>query len=437
MSRSVLVINPWVTDFKLYDEWMHPVGLYFLISLLKHNGFEVHFFNCLQQGLASKQKRFATGDFEHREFPKPEKYRLIKRRYKLYGQSRETFSSFLASLRPPEAILIGSQMTYWLPGLVETAGFVTPIVVGGVSARLIPEHIAAALPGAHVFRGSLFDQSSAAWSGIPVVAQLRSDGWEPSLLDAYRTLPFSRHGPVLTSFGCPRSCSYCASGILQASLVVRKTETVISEIEYLHDFFKVEHFALFDDALLLAPEKNSIPFMKAVRDRRMGVSFHTPNGLQVNHLSPELCDLMRQTGFRTLRFGYESSDARYLRYTGAKASRTDISRGIQVVKDSGFAPRDVGVYVMAGFPGQSPADVVGEIEFVASLGVNVKPVFLSPVPHTKMFHDLLTVVPEIADDPLCQNDSFFITRLPGWTPETVQQVIDAAKKHNARIDTVL
>ena len=36
MSRpfAALVVNPFITDFKLYDEWMHPLGLYFLIDLL-------------------------------------------------------------------------------------------------------------------------------------------------------------------------------------------------------------------------------------------------------------------------------------------------------------------------------------------------------------------------------------------------------------------
>ena len=69
MARTALVINPWVTDFKLYDEWMHPLGLYFLISLLTFNGFDVHYCNCLRRDPTSKPKRFATGDFEHREFP--------------------------------------------------------------------------------------------------------------------------------------------------------------------------------------------------------------------------------------------------------------------------------------------------------------------------------------------------------------------------------
>jgi hypothetical protein len=441
LSRSALVINPWAADFKLYDEWMHPIGLYFLLSLLKRNGFEVHFFNCLERSAASKCKRFSTGDFEHRECPKPEIYSAIHRHYKLYGQSQEAFASFLSSLRPPEVIFIGSQMTYWFPGLIETVRFVKgyfpqiPLVIGGISAKLIPGQISLTLPEAHVFQGSLFEQSSMNQSGIPFVSGLRTEQWKLSLIDAYECVSSAFHGPVLSSLGCPGRCSYCASAVLQDKFVIRKAEIVADEIEYLRDRFKVEHFAFVDDALLHWPEQNFIPLMKTLLQRGINLCFHTPNGLQVTRLSPEICALMKEVGFRTLRFGYESSDFRYVQDTKAKASRDDLAHKIKLVKEHGFLQSDIGVYVMAGFPGQSPADVIEEIDFVASLGVSVKPVFLSPVPRTKLFEYYQAQFPELAIDPLWHNDTFFISQLPGWNAEAVQQVIDAAKKNNAQHST--
>jgi hypothetical protein len=418
---------------------MHPIGLYFLISLLKHNGFEVHFFNCLERSAASKRKRFSTGDFEHWEFPKPEIYRSILRHYKLYGHSQDVFESFLSSLRPPDVIFIGSQMTYWLPGLIETVRFVQnyfpqiPIVIGGISARLIPGHISVMLPEAHVFQGSLFEQSSMNQSGIPFVSGLRTEGWKPSLIDAYACLSSAFHGPVLSSLGCPGRCSYCASVVLQEQFIIRKADNVADEIEYLRDRFNVEHFAFVDDALLHWPEQNFIPLMKTLLERRINLCFHTPNGLQVTRLSPEICALMKEVGFRTLRLGYESSDFRYLRDTKAKASREDLALKIKLIKEYGFLNSDIGVYVMAGFPGQTPDDVTKEIEFVASLSVSVKPVFLSPVPRTKLFEYYKAQFPELAIDPLWHNDTFFISKLPGWNADAVQQVIDAAKKNNAQL----
>jgi hypothetical protein len=89
---------------------------------------------------------------------------------------------------------------------------------------------------------------------------------------------------------------------------------------------------------------------------------------------------------------------------------------------------------MAGLPGQTPTDVAAEIDSVASLHVKVKPVFLSPVPTTPLFGHYATLFPELRTDPLSHNDSYFITRLPGWDGGAMQEIIDRAKKHNAGIE---
>ncbi|MBN1129086.1 MAG: hypothetical protein JXA71_08870 [Chitinispirillaceae bacterium] len=110
-----LVINPCVTDFKLYDEWMHPLGLYFLIDLLRRNGFDVRFFNFLECTGNDKSRRFNTGDFPWVEIEKPPVYRSIPRRYKRYGRPLSDLRRFLASTPRPDLVCIGSMMTYWPP----------------------------------------------------------------------------------------------------------------------------------------------------------------------------------------------------------------------------------------------------------------------------------------------------------------------------------
>jgi len=94
---------------------MHPVGLYFLISLLKHNGFDVCFFDCLQRPKTAHNKRYNVGDIDHREHPKPTLYGPVKRKYKLYGQSQETLEQYLSTIPKPDIICFGSGMTYWYP----------------------------------------------------------------------------------------------------------------------------------------------------------------------------------------------------------------------------------------------------------------------------------------------------------------------------------
>ncbi|HON10739.1 MAG TPA: hypothetical protein PLE24_07715, partial [Chitinispirillaceae bacterium] len=73
-KSRVLVINPCVADFKLYDEWMHPAGLYLLLDILSRNNIETYYFDCLADGIR-RAKRFGTGEFKSIETEKPDLYR--------------------------------------------------------------------------------------------------------------------------------------------------------------------------------------------------------------------------------------------------------------------------------------------------------------------------------------------------------------------------
>ena len=145
----------------------------------------------------------------------------------------------------------------------------------------------------------------------------------------------------------------------------------------------------------------------------LSASFHAPNGLHVRWVTPQVLDAMKLAGFRTLRFGYESGSAAFYRDTRGKTNRNELARKVSLARQAGFAGADIGVYVMAGLPGQTFADVADEIEFVASLSVKAKPVFVSPVPKTPLFEQYAAAYPILLQTPLSQNDTFFHYAAPG------------------------
>jgi hypothetical protein len=434
---SALVINPWVVDFKLYDEWMHPVGLYFLISLLRHLGWEVAFHDCLSAGGRRKPKNDGTAGFEYREYPRPPLYRSIPRRYKLYGESAGSFDRYLRSVREPDCIFIGSGMTYWFPGLLETVRSVRsvfpsrPVVAGGVSARLIPGYLRGALgENVTVYEGALGGAGRLdSYTGGPA-APASTAPRAASLVEGLRCLDRMHHGPVLTSLGCPLRCSYCASAFLGGAFSERPVDTVLNEIAFMASAFGVDRFAFYDDALMYRAERRLVPLLSALIEKKLNARFFLPNGLHLAWLTPEVLSLMKRAGVETLRFGYETGAPCRRAHTSSKTSRKIIARAARMLDTSGYGPGKAGVYLMAGFPGQTPADMLNEMEFLHSLGFTIKPVFLSPVPHTGLFGHYLRDFPALASDPLMHNDTYFITRLPGWTWDTVQRTIGRAKEMN-------
>ncbi|MCX7726943.1 MAG: hypothetical protein N2053_08845, partial [Chitinispirillaceae bacterium] len=211
---SALIVNPYVTDFKLYDEWMHPLGLYFLIDILTYNEIEVYYFNCLKRDSKSPS-RFGTGKFEHTYIPKPPLYSKIKRRYKRYGCSIETLENYLQNLPKIDIVFVGSMMTYWVPGVVETVEIIyryfpdTPIVCGGISAILIGDYIKERLPKIKIFDKILLTEGNKIF--IPSLQKVLHLPENPNFLTGLMKSETQFHGPILLSLGCPFSCSYCAS----------------------------------------------------------------------------------------------------------------------------------------------------------------------------------------------------------------------------------
>jgi hypothetical protein len=439
MPVNALVVNPWAADFKLYDEWMHPVGLYWLIAFLRHNGADVSYYNCLSGTNDSELKSNGTGNFPFRLYPKPELYKSILRHYKLYGQPEESFKKYLLSLPEPDIIFIGSSMTYWVLGIKETVRVIkqvfphVPMVIGGTSAILIPSFLAASLPDIHLFKGSLFDRKAIVESGIPLFSSMKALRREASMLPAFELLTAANHGPAVSSRGCPLRCSYCASRFLHNRYEARPASLVAEELGFLQSRFGVKNFAWYDDALLYRPRRHFVPLMRAMSQAGINASFHAPNGLHVRWLTREVLDTMRSGGFKTLRFGYESGSKAFIRDTGGKVCKEELEKKTGLALGAGFCGGDMGVYVMAGLAGQSPRDVAEEIKFVASLSVKAKPVFFSPVPKTPLFEKYSRQFPKLLETPLSHNDTFFILGLPGWDASAVQEIIDLAKWYNEKI----
>ncbi len=427
MAKTAIVINPYIFDFKLYDEWMHPLGLYFLIEYLQYYGFQTHFINCLERSDAPK--RFGTGEFKSVEIEKPDLYRQLKRKYKKYGITAEEFKRRLENVPSPDLICIGSMMTYWLPGVIQTIREIrqvhptVQILVGGVAAQLFGNYLRENISGISVA------DKEVQLSEIPFTCRIEQNNFEPSLSAGLKAAEKLPHGPVLSSLGCPLTCHYCASKKLQPSFHRRPVQLVADEIRLASELFQAQDFAFYDDALLVQFQKTIEELVASIGDLIGKIRFHTPNGLHLKYLDSRTLELLTELNVTTLRFGYETSSDRYRHVTNDKANMEMLIEKARLIKTA-VNHMNVGIYIMAGLPEQKPEDVLDEMDMVSSLGMQVKPVFISPVPRTPLFSHYVKIWPQIASDPLWHNDLFFITKLPGWGSDEVELVRHRAKELN-------
>lgn len=428
MSKNILLINPWIYDFAAYDFWLKPLGLLYLGSLLRRNNHRIHFIDCLDpyhpameaSGKKPQRRKYGNGKFFRQVIPKPDSLKIIPKNYCRYGILPDIFRQELTSHQDADIILITSLMTYWYPGVFEAIKIIremlprVPIVLGGKYATLCYDH---ALKNS----GADFVISGA---GEKQILRLMHDlfgedpSYEPDLtnLDSYPYPAFDlirnpEQVPLTTSRGCPYHCSYCASHIFNDIFRRRNPLQVVDEIEYWQNLSGVKNFAFYDDALLVNPAEMIIILLKEVERRNLSCNFHCPNGLHLREINKEISQLLYNSGFKTIRFGFETSDFKQQMETGGKVKNEELRSAVRHLKNAGYETRDIGIYLLCGLPGQRAAEVRASIEFVWECGA--KPVLAeySPIPGTKMWAQALALSPfDIQGEPLYHNNSLLPCR---------------------------
>ncbi len=441
-APHILLVNPWIHDFAAYDFWANPLGLLTLGGILREHGARISYLNCLDR-FHPKEKpapwppaRCGRGPFLKTIIPKPPGLADIPRHFCRYGISPRRFRRDLEGLDPPDLVLVTSLMTYWYPGVRETIESVksvypnVPLVLGGVYATLCPDHARQACGADRVVTGP----------GEPAILSLVAEmtGWstaprfDADHLDTY-PLPAMdlscrlAHVPLLTSRGCPYRCAYCASHLLQPKAMRRSPENVVNEIHHWHERYGVCDFAFYDDALLLQADDHIIPLLERVIEKKKSVRFHTPNALHIRKISAPLARLMFRAGFHTIRLGLETTDFEDRRTMDRKVNEREFLRNVGHLTTAGFAPGQVGAYLLAGLPGQDIAGIENSIRVVKKAGITPVIAHYTPIPRTRMWPAAVAASRyDLESDPIYTNNAIFPCRSEAFSWETLTRLKNLA-----------
>ncbi len=452
-SPHILLVNPWITDFAAYNLWMKPLGLLSIAGLLRQAGFRITLIDFL--GYGPKIKRYGEGKFFRTIIKKPSIFGWVPRNYSQYGTPDSIVMERLISFDKPDLIGITSGMTYWYPGLFKAIRILrqvfgdVPIILGGVYATLCYDHARQHSGADFVFKGS--DELGALrlisrfvngkTDSIPMgEGQLSSD------LEFGSSQPRNPHSPirnvfplvpypafdlypqlgyvcVRTSKGCPLNCTYCASSQLHKRFSHRDPLDVVEEIQYWVTRHGVRNIAFYDDALLVDSSSRMIPILEELIRRNVRPYFHTPNGVHVKELDRNTADLLFRSQFRTIRLGFETSNESEQKATGGKVDNGAFEKAVSNLRKAGFAPHEIGVYILAGLPRQEFSHARDSVSFVKQVGARPILVEYSPIPGTPMFEDAKQMSRfDIENEPLYHNNSIFPCQWEGFTPEHFKEL---------------
>ena len=437
MKPSVLLINPPVCDFSLYDLFHKPLGLLRIGRWLEDAGYQV----CLVDALdvrdeasraalgAPRRRDNGTGKFFQQlaRFPGG---RVVKRRYSRYGILAESFAQRIARSKP-DIVLVTSGMTYWYPGVVETVRTAreqhpcAPIVVGGVYAALLPDHCEKTAEPDYVV-------ATANWNELKRIVKLHRLPVPPGEPDGrvlLREDVWRGAGVLRLNNGCPLGCDYCASHLLYPGFSAGNAGECFRVLAELAGSCHLASFAFYDDALLHCKEKCFVPFLENVVGAGLKVSFYMPNAVHLGLLDLRTAKLMHEAGFEEVRLGYESSSEAFHDCHDGKVEPGDFEESARLLLEAGFSGSEIIAYILAGLPGQRWQEVEESIRRVTSAGIRASIAEYSPVPGTALWEKSVKASDyPIAEEPLFQNNSMMPLSWNGFTREDLQRMKDLSRQ---------
>jgi len=432
VKPEFILINPWIYDFAAFNLWSRPLGLLKVAEYLSSFACEFKFIDCTD--IVKTEKMFGTGKYPRQPVEKPEILKDVPHTYSRYGMRVEEFVDQFKKCLPCDVVFVTSIMTYWYPGAEEVINIIRsispdiPVILGGIYPTLYYDHALSHSGADHVFTGQIDNSIKRALQSFDIELNQMT---QPGKYYRFNLYEQARFAPLLTSTGCPYTCTYCASAVLNESFVQRHPQDVFQEIEDLYQG-GIRDFAFYDDALLANPDHHIKVLLREIIKSTMKVRFHCPNGIHARFIDDELADLMKRSGFTTIRLGFETVNSRRQKETGGKVSHDSFRSAVRNLQKRGFEKVNIGTYLMYGLPGQELAEVREGIAFLKDLGVGINLTEFSPLPGTACWDELLKMgIISGSPDPLLTNNTVYSYLLNGYDPHDINIIKQDVKIYNS------
>jgi anaerobic magnesium-protoporphyrin IX monomethyl ester cyclase len=204
----------------------------------------------------------------------------------------------------------------------------------------------------------------------PAVDDFGEPAWD--LIDP-RTYPPAPHGmiarcfplaPIITTRGCPYSCSYCSAPITAGKKMrYRDPLKVVDEMERLVCEYGVREIQIEDDNFTIQRD-HVLAICDELQARRIKVHWSLPNGVRIDRLDRPMLGEMKRAGCYLMALGIESANQRILDMVHKKLDVNLVRSVVQDVVDAGI---EAWGFFMIGFPTETRAEVLNTVEFALSL----------------------------------------------------------------------
>jgi radical SAM superfamily enzyme YgiQ (UPF0313 family) len=181
---------------------------------------------------------------------------------------------------------------------------------------------------------------------------------------------------IITSRGCPGSCTFCSSpAFWQRRVRYRSPEGIVREMRLLNKKYGLRYFSIRDDNFTMN-KKRVLAFCRQLPESGLYVMWNCQ--ARVDTVDEQMLINMKRAGLEHIQYGVESGSARILK-------RYDKHITLEEIRRAAAATRRVGVYLsiylMAGMERETRDDIQRTKALIAEILPNdgiVSPVALYP-----------------------------------------------------------
>ncbi|MCX6995559.1 MAG: radical SAM protein [Kiritimatiellaeota bacterium] len=380
--NKVLLLRPAPLHEQFGDESFMPLGLAYIAAVLEKSGCEVKVLDLLTTKRSEAQLLETITSF------KPEvmgftavtpvvnsAYRMLE---KIKGLNiRTVIGGPHASAMPQEALEKGFDFVVRGEGeetivdLMQNIG--APENVKGISYKIDGKIInnppreylrnldTLPFPARHLFSDlKLYKGQEALGSRVPV-------------------------GSIMTSRGCPYSCSFCYKAVFGNRFRARSAENVVQEWVHLVEKYGVKEIAIVDDSFttdVARVHKICDYLIKA----HIKVRWSCPNGIRVDLGDLAMLKKMRTAGCYRTALGLESGSQNILDTIGKKITLAEMEAMIEHCRAAGI--KTMGFY-MLGNIGETQATMQATIDFARRVGTDYAQFLIAvPYPGTALYDEV-------------------------------------------------
>lgn len=324
---KIVLINP-PSPFLINQKALLPLGLLYLSSALKKNGYDVEVLD-----LAEKENEIES--------------LLMKSVADLYGITATTpqyswakqIKNILNKKDKDVKIMIGGTHASGIPNICYDDGF--DITIVGEGEAIILDVINRLEEGKLSFASI---EKAALITNIDTIARPDRDAININEY-GYDINGYGKATSLITSRGCPYHCIFCSKGVWGDKVRYHSVEYVIAEIKEIKEKYKFNCVQFLDDSFILNMDRAE-KMLKEIQKLKIFWRCY----IRSDRVTKELLRLMKDAGCIEVGIGVESASQKILDIIRKGEKIEQHTQVVSWCKELGIL---VNVFLMIGLPGET------------------------------------------------------------------------------------